>query len=411
MFRYLNNILRISILFGVICFAIQTNAFAKTNQSNGLIAYHSYEISKNNNSFNLNDLQKSDFESHTNGLNSYLLSNFSSSYDNLNIVLDKNLSVNSTASDQTLSLTAENQDQNLVLKQSFISDIAFTANSTEVSPVPLPATVILFGSALTGLVSISQWKSRIKRIQLYKPLNVLGIKFQNLNYDRSIALFQEWIISKVPHQVCLANVHTVVSSLMDKDLRNINNNSLSTMDGLPLVWYANMVHDSSKASRVCGPDLMLKCLDEGRKRDWKHFFLGGTDDVLVELVKKMEKRFPGVEIVGCYSPPFRALSDAEDSALVDMINAAKPDFLWVGLGAPKQEKWIAAHLDRINVPVQLGVGAAFNFHSGRIKRAPVWMQKAGLEWLYRVYKEKRLLKRYLKTNSVFLMFFLRDILN
>ncbi|MGZ4958248.1 MAG: WecB/TagA/CpsF family glycosyltransferase [Methylomonas sp.] len=201
----------------------------------------------------------------------------------------------------------------------------------------------------------------------------------------------------------------MVTCLSDKELRDINNRSFVTMDGLPLVWYAKRVHGAD-VSRVCGPDLMLKCLDQGRNMGWKHFFLGGRQEVLDDLVAAMQKRYPDVDIVGWHSPPFRQLSEDEDNQLVELINNAKPDFLWVGLGAPKQEKWIAAHLDKIHVPVQLGVGAAFNFHSGHVMRAPLWMQKNGLEWLYRMFKDKRLIKRYLATNPVFLSLFARDLL-
>ncbi|MDD1620149.1 MAG: WecB/TagA/CpsF family glycosyltransferase [Methylococcaceae bacterium] len=242
-----------------------------------------------------------------------------------------------------------------------------------------------------------------------KTVDVLGITFPILNYGQTLEIFQDWVTSKVAHQVCIANVHTVVTCLSDKELRDINNASLVTMDGLPLAWYANLVHDAGITSRVCGPDLMLKCLDQGREKGWKHFFLGGKQQVLDDLVDAMRKRYPGVEIVGWHSPPFRPLSDAEDQQLVDLINGASPDFLWVGLGAPKQEKWIAAHLDRVRAPVQLGVGAAFDFHSGHVRRAPDWMQKSGLEWLYRMFKDKRLIKRYFTTNPVFLSLFARDV--
>jgi len=115
-----------------------------------------------------------------------------------------------------------------------------------------------------------------------------------------------------------------------------------------------------------------------------------------------------VNIVGWHSPPFRPLSLEEDEQLVALINEHQPDFLWVGLGAPKQEKWIAAHLAKVNAPVQVGVGAAFDFHSGHVRRAPVWMQKSGLEWLYRMLQDRRLIKRYCATNPVFLALFLRD---
>jgi N-acetylglucosaminyldiphosphoundecaprenol N-acetyl-beta-D-mannosaminyltransferase len=239
-------------------------------------------------------------------------------------------------------------------------------------------------------------------------VNILGLSFPVLDYQYSLELFQHWVKSRVPHQVCIANVHTVVTSLTDKDLREINQQSLMTMDGLPLVWYARAVHKAKIKERVCGPELMLRCLDQGRAHGWKHFFLGGKDEVLTDLVSNMQSRYPGVNIVGWHSPPFRPLSLEEDEQLVALINEHQPDFLWVGLGAPKQEKWIAAHLTKVNAPVQVGVGAAFDFHSGHVRRAPVWMQKSGLEWLYRMLQDRRLIKRYCATNPVFLALFLRD---
>ena len=241
-------------------------------------------------------------------------------------------------------------------------------------------------------------------------VNILGINFQKLDYETILNLFQNWVGKEKAHQVCIANVHTVVTSLDDPELKTINNNSLVTMDGAPLVWYSNLVHKADVQERICGPDLMLRCLDLGREFGWRHFFLGGEPEVLDKLIANMTEQFPGVEVVGSESPPFRSLSIDEDNALVKMINDSNADFLWVGLGAPKQEKWIASHLDRVNAPVQVGVGAAFDFHSGMIKRAPVWMQKYGLEWLYRLIQAPRLIKRYATTNPRFLLLFLRDFI-
>jgi len=238
---------------------------------------------------------------------------------------------------------------------------------------------------------------------------ILGLNFPVLDYRATLNLFTHWIATQEPHQVCIANVHTLVTSLTDTALRDINQHSLMTMDGLPLVWYAKAVHGAAIKERVCGPELMLRCLDEGRMHGWKHFFMGGKDEVLTDLVSAMQTRFPGVAIVGWHSPPFRSLSAEEDDQLVDLINEQQPDFLWVGLGAPKQEKWIAEHLHCVKAPVQIGVGAAFDFHSGHVKRAPVWMQKSGLEWLYRILQDRRLIKRYCTTNPVFLALFFRDV--
>lgn len=265
-------------------------------------------------------------------------------------------------------------------------------------------TMAKFGS-ITSIVRLLE-----HGMQSFKSVDILGIRFPILDYDLTLTLFQDWVNSGQSHQVCLANVHTAVTSLSDAELRDISNNSLATMDGTPLVWYGRLVHQADIKARVCGPELMLKCLQHGQEMGWRHFFLGGKDDVLADLVANIRHLYPAAELVGAYSPPFRTLSDEEDQKLVDFINDAKPDFLWVGLGAPKQEKWIAAHLDRVHVPVQIGVGAAFDFHSGRIKRAPLWMQKVGMEWLYRMLKDPRLVKRYLATNPVFMMYFARDFL-
>ena len=169
-----------------------------------------------------------------------------------------------------------------------------------------------------------------------KAVNILGLNFPVLNYEKTLGIFQKWAESRVAHQVCIANVYTVVTSLWDKELKTINNNSFCTMDGVPLVWYANLVHNTGIEGTVSGPNLMLKSLERGRNFGWKHFFLGGSQSVVNDLVDSMFMRFPGIEVVGWYSPPFRPLSEEEDQQLVELINTANPDFLWVGLGAPSR---------------------------------------------------------------------------
>jgi N-acetylglucosaminyldiphosphoundecaprenol N-acetyl-beta-D-mannosaminyltransferase len=198
----------------------------------------------------------------------------------------------------------------------------------------------------------------------------------------------------------------------DKELAEITHNAdMVTMDGQPLRWYANHVHGVKLNDRVSGPDLMIRCIETGLERGWKHYFLGGKTDVLLSLCERLNGRYPDVKIAGSYSPPFRPLSEKENQAIASMINTSEADILWVGLGAPKQEKWIAHNLARIHVPVQIGVGAAFDFLSGNIKRAPLFFQRSGLEWAYRIIQDPRLFTRYFKTNPIFLYMFISDYLH
>jgi N-acetylglucosaminyldiphosphoundecaprenol N-acetyl-beta-D-mannosaminyltransferase len=183
-----------------------------------------------------------------------------------------------------------------------------------------------------------------------------------------------------------------------------------TMDGHPLRWYANLIHGTRVQDRITGSGLMAKSIENGASKGWRHFFLGSTEEVLQRLRSNFKTKYPEIRIVGTYSPPFRAMSKEEDDVLVDRINRADPHFLWVGLGAPKQEKWIYEHVEKVHVPIQIGVGAAFDFHAGTVRRASEYVQKVGLEWLYRLYRDPRLWKRYATTNPPFMAMFLRDFI-
>jgi N-acetylglucosaminyldiphosphoundecaprenol N-acetyl-beta-D-mannosaminyltransferase len=239
--------------------------------------------------------------------------------------------------------------------------------------------------------------------------NICGFEFPKLDYGETIQLFEKWIEQGQSRQVCITNVHSIVTALFNKGFQKILHHSdLLTMDGQPLRWYANLIYGLRVKDRITGAELLAKTIAHGLERQWRHFFLGSTQEVLCKLQRRLEEKYPGLKVVGAHAPPFRPLTRDEDDALVTEINDSMPDFLWVGLGAPKQEKWIFDHLDRVHVPVQAGVGAAFDFHSGNIKRAPLSLQKAGLEWLYRIYRDPRLWKRYLSTNPVFLGLFIRD---
>jgi N-acetylglucosaminyldiphosphoundecaprenol N-acetyl-beta-D-mannosaminyltransferase len=211
-----------------------------------------------------------------------------------------------------------------------------------------------------------------------------------------------------PFRAHFCTVHSLVEALRDPALLGVFESAdMVAMDGVPLVWVARH-RGRRSAERVCGPDTMLTVCDEGRRSGLRHFLLGGAPGVAETLADRLSTQFPGLTIVGTLSPPFRALTDAEDAALVAEVNATSPDVVWIGLGSPKQEFWAASHAAAIPA-VLLPVGAAFDFHSGRIRRAPRWMQRTGLEWLFRLAMDpRRLLGRYVVTNSKFVVGMARE---
>jgi N-acetylglucosaminyldiphosphoundecaprenol N-acetyl-beta-D-mannosaminyltransferase len=198
-------------------------------------------------------------------------------------------------------------------------------------------------------------------------------------------------------------VHSLVEASSDPALQAVFASAeMVATDGMPLVWVCRR-RGAPWAQRVCGPDVMASLCDQGRKLGLRHYFLGGRPGVANALVGRLSGRFPGLVVVGTESPPFRALAPDEDAALVQRINNAAPDVLWIGLGAPKQEFWAADHAAALSAPLILPVGAAFDFHAGRVRRAPPWMQRTGLEWLFRLASDpRRLWRRYLVTNARFL---------
>jgi len=209
--------------------------------------------------------------------------------------------------------------------------------------------------------------------------------------------------------ICFSNVHTLLEGRKNKKYRYIiNNSAMSLPDGMPLVWIGRK-RGYLEMSRCAGNDVMNEVLKLSEKEGYTNFFYGCSPDTLNKLYDRLKKTYPRLKIAGMYSPPYTELSSEQDKKIVDYINKAAPDILWVGLGAPKQEIWMAEHADKIKGTVMLGVGAAFNFQAGTLKRAPVWMQKAGLEWLYRLIKEpKRLFKRYAVGNILFLYYLIQE---
>jgi N-acetylglucosaminyldiphosphoundecaprenol N-acetyl-beta-D-mannosaminyltransferase len=198
--------------------------------------------------------------------------------------------------------------------------------------------------------------------------------------------------------VCLGTAHGLTEARADPALRKIYNESwLTTPDGMPLVWLG-----PRGVERVYGPDLMLAVCDAGRASGLTHYFYGGAPGVAEELSQKLRARFPGLAVAGTFTPPFRPLDERELAALRADVTRVRPDVMWIGISSPKQEKFMAAHGRELDAGVLIGVGAAFDFHSGRVRQAPRWIQRSGFEWLFRLCTEpRRLGPRYLITTPLF----------
>jgi N-acetylglucosaminyldiphosphoundecaprenol N-acetyl-beta-D-mannosaminyltransferase len=257
--------------------------------------------------------------------------------------------------------------------------------------------------------SLERFRRENRMNPVIRRVDVLGVGISAVNMVMARDEITRWIEAREPHYVCVTGVHGVMESQRDPDLLAIHNASgLTTPDGMPMVW-AGRQAGAEWMSRVYGPDLMLSVLERAAERGWKSFLYGGKEGVPELLAARLTERLPALKIAGMYSPPFRPLTPAEDDEVVERINAAQPDLVWVGLSTPKQERWMAAHIGRLAAPAMLGVGAAFDFHAGLIPQAPQWIQQRGGEWLYRLVKEpRRLWKRYLRNNPAFVARILRS---
>jgi N-acetylglucosaminyldiphosphoundecaprenol N-acetyl-beta-D-mannosaminyltransferase len=232
---------------------------------------------------------------------------------------------------------------------------------------------------------------------------ILGLPIAMTDYAEAMDVMDGMIARRERGYVCATAVHAVMVGQDDPEMRSaLQGSTLTVPDGMPLVWAANLLGEDLR-DRVYGPELMLRHCERSAEKGHRVFLYGGRDQgSLAQLTLNLRLRFTGIRIVGGYSPPFRALTDDEDNAIAEQINAAQPDIVWVGIGVPKQEKWMARMRDRIDAPVLAAVGAAFDFHAGRVSMAPEWMQNRGLEWTYRIAQEpRRLLPRYLIHNPRF----------
>jgi len=227
-------------------------------------------------------------------------------------------------------------------------------------------------------------------------VNVLGVGISVLNLNTVVGVLQEALAAGRRGYVTVTGVHGVIESQDDEALRRIHNASLlSTPDGMPMVWMGRLT-GHRRMGRVYGPDLMEQVFEWSRTSGATHYFYGGNTGVAQELKLKLEQRFSGLRVVGTFTPPFRPLNEEERRALVDDVARARPDFFWVGLSTPKQERFMSEYLPQLSdARILVGVGAAFDFFTGRVSQAPRWIQRSGFEWLYRMSRDfKRLWPRY-----------------
>jgi N-acetylglucosaminyldiphosphoundecaprenol N-acetyl-beta-D-mannosaminyltransferase len=236
--------------------------------------------------------------------------------------------------------------------------------------------------------------------------DVLGVRTHAVQIAEVVGRMREWIRERDGcHSIAATDMHDIVEAQHDSSFMEVlNATDLVVPDGMPLVWLGRRQGHVLRR-RVYGPDLLLAFCGESAGQGYRHFFYGGEPGVAERLAESLKTRFPGLNVVGTCSPPFRPLRAKEDEEMVEMIGRAAPDVLWVGLGAPKQERWMHEHKTRLRVPVLVGVGAAFDMLSGRRKQAPCWMREHGLEWFFRLSQEpRRLWRRYLVYGAQFIAY-------
>jgi N-acetylglucosaminyldiphosphoundecaprenol N-acetyl-beta-D-mannosaminyltransferase len=241
------------------------------------------------------------------------------------------------------------------------------------------------------------------RMTVPSRANVLGVGVHALNLNSTLDLMESAIVSATKGYVCLTNVHCIIEARKNPNYRSVLNNSFLTVpDGRPTVWVGH-TQGLKAMDQVTGPELMLKFCEISCRKGYSNFFYGGRPGVAEQLKASFTSRFPGLNVVGTYCPPFRPLNTEEQSDLRKLFARLKPDITWVGLGGPKQDLFMAEQLEKLDTTVMVGVGAVFDVYTGRIKDPPQWMKRAGLAWLHRLGQEpRRLWKRYLITNTRFL---------
>lgn len=232
--------------------------------------------------------------------------------------------------------------------------------------------------------------------------NIMGVDIAAIDMNWLVGFLNRNVKKLSGDYICVSNVHTTVTAYEEEEYCKVQNGGiLAIPDGGPLSSVGQK-RGFKNMKRTTGPSLMGEIFKISASKGYRHYFYGSTDETLEKLYSALTEIYPEIQIAGMYSPPFRPMTDDEDKAIVERINETKPDFVWVGLGAPKQEKWMAVHQGRVK-GLMVGVGAGFDYHAGNIDRAPEWMQKSNLEWVYRLLQEpKRLFGRYWHTNTKFI---------
>ena len=247
----------------------------------------------------------------------------------------------------------------------------------------------------------SEYKRKLNKSEI--PFcNILGVNIAAINMEWLCSYVSKNIADLSGDYICVSNVHATVTASENPDYMKAQNGGIMAIpDGGPLASVGRK-RGFSDMQRTTGPSFMEEILKISVKNGFSHYFYGSSEETIKKLRGNLEQSYPEIQIKGMYSPPFRELTEKEDADIVEMINEADADFVWVGLGAPKQEMWMAEHQGEIK-GLMVGVGAAFDYHAGNIDRAPDWMQKSNLEWVYRLIQDpKRLFKRYLHTNPKFI---------
>ena len=232
--------------------------------------------------------------------------------------------------------------------------------------------------------------------------NIMGVDIAAVDMEWLVNYLNRNVKNLSGDYICVSNVHTTVTAYEDQEYCKVQNGGIMAIpDGGPLSSVGQK-RGFKNMKRTTGPSLMGEIFKISAAEGYRHYFYGSTDETLEKLYSVLTESYPGIQIAGMYSPPFRPMTEDEDKEIVERINETKPDFVWIGLGAPKQEKWMAAHQGRVN-GLMVGVGAGFDYHAGNIDRAPEWMQKSNLEWVYRLLQDpKRLFGRYWHTNTKFI---------